>query len=143
MKFWKKAVLVCVMLCAIGSMTATFAQEETEYSTWDKIMRKFGRGISNVAFGGVEIPLRIYKVNNEDGGFAAVTYGLFKGISYFVARECVGVAEIVTFPAPLPGCTDVPDDLAWGYSPIIYPEWVLSPADNAYNIVYPQTKTMQ
>ncbi|HPN84414.1 MAG TPA: exosortase system-associated protein, TIGR04073 family [Victivallales bacterium] len=98
--------------------------------------RKLGRGIVNVGFGALEIPFKIYDVNKEDGGLAAVTYGSLKGIGYFVAREVVGVIEIATFPMPLPGSTDSPSDSGWGYGPWMEPEFVVGPDHDIYNIVY-------
>lgn len=61
---------------------------------WDSMIRKLGRGVSNVAFGAVEFPVKWYQVNFEEGGFAACTYGIFKGLTYVVIREVVGVVEV-------------------------------------------------
>lgn len=102
-------------------------------------IRKFGRGISNIGFGVLEIPICIYDVNREEGGIAAWTYGLFKGIALFIAREGVGVAEIITFPMPLPGCTDDIYEEGWGYGPMMRPEWIIDPSHNAFNIFYQDT----
>jgi putative exosortase-associated protein (TIGR04073 family) len=98
--------------------------------------RKLGRGVVNVGFGVLEIPIKIYDVNKEDGGLAAFTYGTFKGIGFFIAREVVGVVEIATFPIPLPGATDNPSDSGWGYGPWMQPEFVVGPDHDIYNIVY-------
>jgi putative exosortase-associated protein (TIGR04073 family) len=98
--------------------------------------RKLGRGIVNVGFGVLEIPIKVYDVNKEEGGLAAVSYGTLKGIGYFVAREVVGVVEIVTFPIPMPGATDNPNDSGWGYGPWMEPEFVVGPGHDIYNIVY-------
>ena len=102
----------------------------------DNPARKLGRGICNIGLGALEIPVKIYDVNQEEGGFAAVTYGTFLGIGYFVARECVGVTEIITFLMPLPGCKADPREGGWGYGPIMYPEWVIDQEHDIYNIVY-------
>jgi putative exosortase-associated protein (TIGR04073 family) len=98
--------------------------------------RKLGRGVVNVVFGVFEIPIKIYDVNKEDGGLAAVSYGSLKGIGYFVAREVVGVIEVATFPIPMPGATDTPNESGWGYGPWMRPEFVVGPDHDIYNIVY-------
>jgi putative exosortase-associated protein (TIGR04073 family) len=98
--------------------------------------RKLGRGIVNVAFGVLEVPMKIYDVNEEEGGLAAVSYGLFKGIGYFIAREVVGVTEIATFIAPLPGAVEEPRESGWGYGPLMEPEWVVDKRHDIYNIIY-------
>jgi putative exosortase-associated protein (TIGR04073 family) len=133
MNLSKKAILA-----GIVALTATAFIEGYAYDP----IRKFGRGISNVAFGVLEIPIRAYDVNFEEGGIASVTYGTLKGIAYFVARECVGVVEIVTFPIPLPGTPDDPHDVGWGTGPIMQPEWIVDTDHNAYNIVYQKSSTM-
>ena len=59
-----------------------------------------------------------------------------------IVREVVGIVEIVTFPIPLPGCSDVPDSPAWGYGPILQPEWIVTPAQNKYEFIYPNQDTL-
>ncbi len=133
MNFCKKAILVGVVALTVGTFVEGYAYDP---------IRKFGRGISNAAFGALEIPITVYDVNFDEGGIAAVTYGTFKGIARFIAREFVGVTEIVTFPMPLPGCPDDPRDAGWGTGPIMNPEWVVDTEHNAYNVVYQKTATM-
>ena len=106
MRFFSKAVI-------LGLVVAIAALISLNVSAADPF-RKLGRGVVNVAAGALEIPMKIYDVNKEEGGLAALTYGLFKGIGYFVAREVIGVVEIVTFPMPLPGATDSKRDIGWG-----------------------------
>lgn len=99
-------------------------------------IRKLGRGITNVAFGALEIPMKVNDMNKDEGGLAAVTYGTFLGIAYFLAREAVGIVDVATFPVPLPGCTDDPNDVGWGYGPLMEPEWVVDREHNLFNIIY-------
>ena len=62
-------------------------------------VRKLGRGIANVATGIFEIPINIFQVDKNEGGFAAVTYGTARGTWRFLVRSAfVGPWEIVTFP---------------------------------------------
>lgn len=99
-------------------------------------IRKLGRGISNIVFGVFEVFIEPYEVNETQGGVAAVTYGLLKGVFYFVARVGVGVVETLTFPFPLPGASDSNFKSGWGYGPLIEPEWVFDLKRNPYNFIY-------
>ena len=51
-------------------------------------------------------PLEVFKqssdVNNSDGPWAGLTWGVFKGLSMTVVRFAVGAYEVVTFPMPFP-----------------------------------------
>lgn len=135
MKYAKKLILVGVILCAFMSVTTVSAADEF---TSNPIV-KLGRGVANVAFGPLELLIRPYDVNQTQGGIAALTYGVFNGIFHTIARELVGVLEIATFYMPLPGCSDDPyNTTAWGYGPILYPEWVVDTEHNAFNFFYPK-----
>ncbi|MFA6290405.1 MAG: exosortase system-associated protein, TIGR04073 family, partial [Victivallales bacterium] len=120
MRFFNKAVM-------LGFIVAVAALISFNVTAGGDPFRKLGRGIVNVGFGVLEIPMKVYDVNQVDGGLAALTYGVFKGIGYFVAREVIGVVEIVTFPMPLPGATDSKRDIGWGYGPLMEPECVVGP----------------
>ena len=84
------------------------------YSGTRDPLRQLGRGVANVVTGVCEIPFNIYNVNKEDGDFAAVTYGVLRGIWRFGVREVVGVGEIITFP--------------FGWKSVVDPEFFLEPA---------------
>ena len=104
----------------------------------DGPIRKLGRGISNVAFGVFEVLIQPYRINETEGGVAALTYGVLKGVFYFGGRVVVGAVEIVTFPIPLPGAsTSKYTWSSWGYGPLMEPEWVFSIEDNPYDFIYP------
>ncbi len=75
--------------------------------------RQLGRGICNLALGIIEVPVNIESVNKDQGGFAAVTYGLCRGLWRFGIREVTGVFETVTFP--------------FGWGPIVEPEFPFQP----------------
>ena len=47
---WKKMLLVAMLFIAVGSFELS-AQESATPTVVDQIVRKLGRGISNVAFG--------------------------------------------------------------------------------------------
>lgn len=74
---------------------------------------KFGRGLSNLALGSMEIPAQIIQEDRRRGPFWAASLGFAKGVGGFVTRTLVGVYEVVTFPAPVPR----------GYRPILAPEY--------------------
>jgi len=76
--------------------------------------RKLGRGINNIVFGLFEIPRNIQSVNEEKGGSAALTEGIFRGFYRAAVRAVfVGPYEVLTFP------TDT--------DPIIEPEFYFEP----------------
>ena len=101
-----------------------------------KPVEKLGRGIANVAFGPLEILIRGWDVTQELGGIAGITYGPLKGVAYCIAREVVGVIDIVTFPVPLPDCPEDPEGFGAGYGPIMRPAWVVDIEHNAFNFVF-------
>ena len=151
MKQWKKIVLSIVFFAMIGGMTQALAIDNMNLSPdqppgyenlWNRITRKLGRGICDVAFGVLEIPTFMSHVQFEDGNLAGATYGVIGGVGYFLVREGVGILELLTFPFPLPSSPNDPMDpnrSQWGYGPILTPEWILSPAHNDQNFFYPQT----
>lgn len=143
MNLWKKLVLVAALVTVVGLSAQAYSDEYDKYPVWDRIIRKLGRGMSNTAFGVLEFPLKWFEVNREEGGIAAITYGTFRALGYFVVREVVGVVEILTFPVPLPNCSYVPGSDEWGYGPIIRPEWVISPSQDKYGFVYPEMDTLK
>ena len=143
MKSFKKILIAIAALTVVGTVPSyaldmQLSQEQPEgyENLWSRMTRKLGRGISNVAFGALELPIRICEVNFNEGGFAACTFGVLSGVGYVVVREVVGVVEIVTFPVPLPGCPNDPLGYGAGYGPILTPEWVITPETNYYNFVY-------
>ncbi len=146
MKVWKKIFIAAAALVAVGT-TDVFAlsggtgvdmnlspEQPMGYENlWNRMTRKLGRGIVNVGFGALELPIRVCEVNFNEGGLAASTFGVLSGIGYVVVREVVGVVEIVTFPFPLPNCPNDPMGYGAGYGPILTPEWIITPETNYYN----------
>jgi len=74
---------------------------------------KFGRGLSNLGLGVMELPAQMRAEGESRGPLWAFSLGFAKGIGRFVTRELVGVYEVATFPAPLPR----------DYRPILAPEY--------------------
>jgi putative exosortase-associated protein (TIGR04073 family) len=75
--------------------------------------RQLGRGACNIVTGLIEIPRNMHEINQERGGFAAISYGLARGVWRTAARIGVGVMEVVTFPM--------------GWDAIIEPEFPFEP----------------
>lgn len=139
-KIFLVATLVGFAFLAAGSVSA---EENLNDAGWlNKPLRKLGRGMTNVAFGALEIPIKIYDVNQADGGLAAISYGTLQGAAFCIVREVVGVIEVVTFPMPLPDCPDNSLDMGWGYGVILEPEFVVDQEHNLFNIVYQDTPMM-
>ncbi|MFA6293735.1 MAG: exosortase system-associated protein, TIGR04073 family [Victivallales bacterium] len=89
-------------------------------------VKKLARGIVNAAIGIGEIPINIADIEEKEGPLSAATYGTLKGVCFFVLREVVGVVEVATFYAPLPGTLERESaERDWGYGPIMEPEWVV------------------
>ncbi len=124
-----KWLAAATMLAVVGLTIPVQADEANPFM-------KLGRGIANVAFGPLEILIRPYDVAQREGNIAALTYGVISGVGYTIAREVVGVIDIVTFPMPLPGCTEDPLDEGWGYGPMMRPAWVIDTDHNAFDFFY-------
>jgi putative exosortase-associated protein (TIGR04073 family) len=88
----------------VGALTAAAPSAEADAG------RKFGRGLSNVALGVLEIPGQIMETSQNEGLLTGLTLGTVKGVGYFVMREGAGVYELVTSPFP-------------PYGPVISPEY--------------------
>ncbi|OGW74852.1 MAG: hypothetical protein A2Z72_06715 [Omnitrophica bacterium RBG_13_46_9] len=68
----------------------------------DTPIKKLGRGFANVLTCPLEIPKGICDANSESGPFAAMTFGLLKGLFDTGVRAVVGVYEVATFLIPIP-----------------------------------------
>ena len=137
-----KMLLATLMLMGVFAVASLEAQPLTAAPANEKgaivlkPLEKLGRGISNVAFGVLEVPIQMQYVNQRAGGIAGLTYGTFRGLAFFVARLGVGLLEIVTFPVPLPDCPDTPEGFGPGYGPIMYPAWVIDVEHDWWSFVY-------
>ena len=78
------------------------AQKEPGAAPSGDCLQKLGRGLCNSITFPMEIPLQIGNTNVSDGPFAALTWGVLKGIGMTALRAAVGVYEVVTFPLPCP-----------------------------------------
>ena len=135
MRFGKVLLFSVVLTMVVG--TSYCAADDVPPALYP--IEKLSRGIANVALGPVEILFHSYNVAQNDGGVKGITYGTLSGFCYFICRELVGILEIVTFPFPLPGCPNDPNDAGWGYGPIMQPEWVVTPENDWGGFVYQDT----
>ena len=133
MRFGKSVVASVILAVMMIGVSVQAAPDDP----WGmKPVEKLGRGIANVAVGPLEILIRGWDVTQELGGIAGITYGPLKGVAYCIAREVVGVIDIVTFPVPLPDCPEDPEGFGAGYGPIMRPAWVVDIEHNAFNFVF-------
>lgn len=148
MSLFRKVILIAVLTMSCFASTSLFAQAEFVRSPYEddqgdynmqSVCRKLGRGVANVAFGALELPITIFKVNSDENAIAAYTYGVFLGVARCLTREVVGAVEIVTFPIPLPGCKPYPYETGAGMGPILKPEWVIDLSTDPYNTFYSKT----
>lgn len=91
----KNAIIVILVSLSILAMTASGYCE-------DNALKKLGRGMCNLGTCWMEAIEQPSRLNNSDGPFAGLTYGVLKGLGMTVVRAVVGAYEIVTFPIPLP-----------------------------------------
>lgn len=99
-----------------AGIVALDPKKDDQYADDEELARRlpadqFGRGVCNIAFGVLEIPLNVIRLTEEEGDLAGISKGVGLGVWRFLCREVVGVVELVTFP--------------FGWAPIIEPEYVI------------------
>lgn len=77
----------------------------------DDAFTKFGRGMANILISPAELYAQPWLLMKDQPIPIAICGGLMKGIAMLVAREAVGIYEVLTFPIPVPS----------GYRAIIEP----------------------
>ena len=108
------SVLGVVTLVLMMGLSPAFAD--------DNAFSKFGRGMANVVISPAELYAQPMLLSKTLEPSIAVFGGFCKGVAMLIAREVVGVYEIVTFPIPIPK----------GYRPIIKPDTTFTDWDNRY-----------
>jgi putative exosortase-associated protein (TIGR04073 family) len=88
------------LLVAVAIATSAFADIQQPPASDFGPTRKLGRGVSNIAFGYIEVLDSMAMVNFDEGNSAAFGYGLVRGIGRSFARLGYGVYDVVTFPCP-------------------------------------------
>ena len=90
-----------VALIAIVAATPCWAQSQStsdESNAGDKALR----GLANILTGVMAFPGEIRRNWNEGGPGMGLTVGVAQGLSMIVARELIGVFELVSSPTPWP-----------------------------------------
>ena len=77
----------------------------------DNAVTKFGRGVANIVISPGELYTQPIMMSKDHELPIAIFGGLLKGAGMLVARECIGVYEVLTFPFPMNN----------GFKPIINP----------------------
>jgi putative exosortase-associated protein (TIGR04073 family) len=94
---------------ALGALLVPSAAIAQEYTA----ARKAGRGLAGMTLGVLEVPGNVVQETRTNGIFSGVTIGFAVGLGKLVARELVGVYELVTAPFPLPE----------NFEPVLQPEF--------------------
>ncbi len=92
--------------------------QEIDPSARRRPVDQLGRGVCNICFGLLEIPINVIRVTEDEGDMPGISKGVALGVWRGLVREVVGVVELVTFP--------------FGWSPIIEPEYVLQKTKTSY-----------
>ncbi len=109
---WRKMGVMMGLMMAIVFLTVP---TDADGAIQNGPVRKFGRGLGNIATGWLEMFYQITQETERSGSIAGVAVGFPRGVLFGVGRTIVGAFELVTFPAPNPTV---------GYGPIIEPEFV-------------------
>jgi putative exosortase-associated protein (TIGR04073 family) len=98
---WLSGILMGLLM--VGALDATAADENA--------FTKFGRGMANIVTSPGELYTQPLLLSKDHDPATAVFGGILKGTAVFLARELVGLYEVITFPVPVPK----------GYRPLIQP----------------------
>jgi putative exosortase-associated protein (TIGR04073 family) len=101
------AFLLVLPLVAPPAWAAT-TRDTGDYGPTDKL----SRGVANITTGVLALPGTIAQKTEEDGA-SGVPVGIGMGLYHMVARELVGVYDLVTFPLPQPN----------NYRPVMQPAY--------------------
>lgn len=113
----KRFIVFLILVLGFWSVpVASFALEAEEPGYAELSGRKLGRGLSNTAFGWIELPGGIQEVGEKHGVGAAATWGFLHGTGRAVQRTAIGIFEVLTFPFGMPQ----------EFEPLIEPEFILT-----------------
>ncbi len=117
---WIKFLIVGSFIMFLAGFKSAWASDapvaptdNVDYGTG--VGKKLGRGISNVAFGWLEIPKGVEDVGDKNNFIAAATWGPIYGAGKAAVRTLAGAYEIATFPVPWPK----------NFEPLVQPEFML------------------
>ena len=92
------AVWLCVFCLAACARIAMAAQEAEPADSRNPFARRLTRGLSNTAFGWLELPQGIRNIGERHGVGAAATWGVLQGSGRAIQRTAIGIFEVLTFP---------------------------------------------
>jgi putative exosortase-associated protein (TIGR04073 family) len=104
----------CAVLMLAGLAMPASAAEEAEPSYVRGMLRKLGRGITNVVTCPAELLRQPERMIQEEGPLQALSVGILQGAWMALVRGTVGLYETATF------FVENPD----GFEPILKPEFV-------------------
>ncbi len=107
---WSGAASIAVFMGMVT--TPLFAQEEAIFRNGYGPLRKLGRGIANVITCPAELIRTPELVGRREGMLTGATVGVLQGVGRMAQRGVVGLFEIATFYAEIPG----------NYQPLMKPE---------------------
>ncbi|MFC2140335.1 exosortase system-associated protein, TIGR04073 family [Candidatus Auribacterota bacterium] len=90
-----KKILIFLFFITFLVSTPLYAGVEGRHQVTES-SEKILRGCKNTLFCFLEIPYQIYKTGKEDGGGAAATAGLCKGLLMTPVRFASGILDIFT-----------------------------------------------
>ncbi len=93
-----------VVLLTVALTAPAFATGPLYTTTYpSKITNKLGRGLGNILFCWVEIPLEINEEIQNTDPVTGTVVGLGKGVFYTGQRLVLGTVDVVTFPVDIYG----------------------------------------
>jgi putative exosortase-associated protein (TIGR04073 family) len=110
-KTWSSslATYLCTLFMVLSFLVFT-TPPASAATAGDKALR----GLANILTGVMALPGEIHKEWNAQGPANGLTVGFAKGLGMIVARELLGVFELVSSPAPWPKSD---------FSPILQPQY--------------------
>ena len=94
----KKLVSMLIVVSFIFCVPAVAGADEDT----DGPLKKLGRGIANAVTCPLELPKGMEDAKQENGWFAALSWGILMGTYNTAKRFVVGLYEVVSFPIPFP-----------------------------------------
>ena len=91
----KKILLVGIAALLLIHATPVALAEDTETNNR---FTKFGRGVANIVISPMEFFTQPVLMSEDHEPAIAIFGGLLKGAGMFLAREGVGIYEVLTFP---------------------------------------------
>ena len=89
-------------ILGLGAVALVLMSGISLVSANDNAFTKFGRGISNIVTSPGELYTQPWLLTKDHATSTAIFGGFLKGTAMIIAREAVGIYEVLTFPLPFP-----------------------------------------